>query len=100
MPTRRLQMRRRSPVTQSKAAPTLPPARLVRRCCSAELLLQRRLIGADPLGIDPEIAPSLPAFRARIDPAAGTVGRDADHNVVGEAHEGRALIGLDAALRG
>src|SRR6185312_720188 len=74
--------------TQSKVAPTLSPP-----------LLQRRLIGADPLGIDAEITPSLPAFRAHIDAAAGTIGRHANDDVVGEAHEGRALIGVDAPLR-
>src|SRR5260370_41426295 len=96
------------PTANASAATPLHKAKRRRRCRrrgspragSAELLLQRVFIGTDALGIDTEIALALAALRPHIDAAAGAVGDDADDHVVGEAHERRALVGLDAAARG
>src|SRR6266567_3319943 len=76
-------------------------ARSDRKCGarSAEALPQRCHVGTDALGIDAEVAASLTALRAHVDTAPGRLGRDPDHDVVGEAEPSAGLARLDAAGR-
>src|SRR5260370_35311123 len=64
---------------------------------SAEALPQGCHVGTDALDIDAEVAASLAALRAHVDTAPGRLGRDPDHDVVGEAEPSAGLARLDAA---
>src|SRR5260370_17718200 len=66
---------------------------------SAEALPQGCHVGTDALDIDAEVAASLAALRAHVDTAPGRLGRDPDHDVVGEAEPSAGLARLDAAGR-